>query len=880
MSFHHPLWLWLIAPAFALAVAELVRKRRVLPALGRLLLIAFLAGAAADPRWVQYHKDATVVFLIDRSASVTDEALAAEWDRADALRRSLGPDARAAVVQFDGSPDVALAPGDVWARPAQLRDAKSATRDATDIGAAMRLGLGLVPPGAGGHLVLLGDGRATTGDLASATRIAKERAVPVSVIPSGAVAGDPAIATVALDSDRVRTGATLTGHVDVDGGGVTGHGVVHVKVGGVEVAQQDVDLSAGRTNVPFTYSLPQSVTPGVVSVDATLDVPAASGNADPANDKGTARLSVERPPHILILDGDEGGGENLATALRADQMTVTVMPASGDGNPEKPLDLTETDLVIMANAPVRNDGGVVDDKTGERIVKWVNDGGGLVVLGGPSALDGAYAANRIADALPIELEPSTPELDGAATVIIVLDESGSMGEMVGGQSKLALACEGSAAVIRLLRSFDRIGVEAVEDRTHWTIPVRTVGEDKAALETKVRGIPIGGNGIFVYTGLKDAQEAMDKATTPLKHVILFSDTFDAAEQVKGIDYGSFVGWPASSPNSFTIARQMRDKGITLSVIGVGNGADGSWNAATYADDDDDTDFLKQLAVEGGGRYYRTTDATQLRGLFVQDARKLLDNRARDEDIHLISAVPLAALNGVDLPNAPALHGFQEVKPRAAAQVAVTTTDGKPILVRWPYGLGESMVWASDGGPRWAKEWLTWPGYARMWTQLARSALRRHEGDAAAIEADFAGDQATVRVVRRTEAANAAAPRARITQDGQTRELPLRTVAPGVYEAPVSVTTGHEPKVELVGDGDHVLAQRTLLRPASTELRERGPDKAALEMLARVTGGTVEPTTLGDAGKDVPSSTPLAAWLLLAAILMIPLDANIRRSLRA
>src|SRR5262249_51908733 len=158
-------------------------------------------------------------------------------------------------------------------------------------------------------------------------------------------------------------------------------------------------------------------------------------------------------------------------------------------------------------------------------------------------------------------------------------------------------------------------------------------------------------GIFVYTGLKAAQKALEKATTPIKHVILFSDTTDAAEQVKGIDYGYFRGWPSGRPNSLSLAKEMHEKGITVSVIGVGEGADNGFDAASYYDDEDDTDFLRELAIEGGGRYYRTTDAKQLRGLFVQDAKRLLDSHAREEDITLESVVAHPALAGVDVAHA-------------------------------------------------------------------------------------------------------------------------------------------------------------------------------------------------------------------------------------
>ena len=361
-------------------------------------------------------------------------------------------------------------------------------------------------------------------------------------------------------------------------------------------------------------------------------------------------------------------------------------------------------------------------------------------------------------------------------------------------------------------------------------------------------------------------------------MILFSDTTDAAEQVHGIDYGDGLsGWPSSRANSFDIAKQLKESGATLSVIGVGQGRDGAFNYATYTDDEDDTDFLRELAAVGGGRYYRTTDAKQLRGLFVQDARRLLDNHAREEDFHLRLTAHLAALDGVDMTKAPPLHGFQELKARPAAQVVlVDDREGNPILTRWPYGLGEVAVWASDAGPRWARDWLAWPGYTRFWTQMARSALRRREGDAAAIEADVRGDQAVVRVVRRTSTGTSV-PKARVIEAGKTRELPLRVVEPGVYEAPLPI--GGEPTVELVDDKGTVVARRTLVKPASTELRDRAPDMTGLSNLARTTGGSVAPSAIASSGRAVPTSTPLAAWLLLLAVLLVPIDATVRRIAR-
>ena len=148
------------------AAGGLPRRRRAVAVAVRLTLVVALSLAAAEPRWAGHRHDTTVVFLIDRSASVSDDALAKAWKQAADLRASLGDDEHAAVIQFDGTAEVAIAPGNPWAPPAQLR---GKAEDATDVAGAMRLGLGLDPPGAGGHLVLLGDGRATDGDSAAAT---------------------------------------------------------------------------------------------------------------------------------------------------------------------------------------------------------------------------------------------------------------------------------------------------------------------------------------------------------------------------------------------------------------------------------------------------------------------------------------------------------------------------------------------------------------------------------------------------------------------------------------------------------------------------------------------------------------------------------------
>ncbi len=56
----------------------------------------------------------------------------------------------------------------------------------------------------------------------------------------------------------------------------------------------------------------------------------------------------------------------------------------------------------------------------------------------------------------------------------------------------------------------------------------------------------------------------------------------------------------------------------------------------------------------------------------------------------------------------------------------------PVLARWQYGLGKVVEFTSDVKNRWAVNWLDWPGYGKLWAQLARETMRSDSGE----ELDF------------------------------------------------------------------------------------------------------------------------------------------------
>ncbi len=69
---------------------------------------------------------------------------------------------------------------------------------------------------------------------------------------------------------------------------------------------------------------------------------------------------------------------------------------------------------------------------------------------------------------------------------------------------------------------------------------------------------------------------------------------------------------------------------------------------------------------------------------------------------------------------PPLLGFNEVKPKAGADIVATVSADygeKPLLVAGGYGKGRTLAWTSDIGPHWLPpEFAAWAGYARLWRQ--------------------------------------------------------------------------------------------------------------------------------------------------------------------
>ena len=68
---------------------------------------------------------------------------------------------------------------------------------------------------------------------------------------------------------------------------------------------------------------------------------------------------------------------------------------------------------------------------------------------------------------------------------------------------------------------------------------------------------------------------------------------------------------------------------------------------------------------------------------------------------------------------PVLLGYNRVRPRPDADLVVAVGDD-PLIVAGTHGRGRSVAFTSDCGPHWCPPpFVSWDGYATMWSQLVR-----------------------------------------------------------------------------------------------------------------------------------------------------------------
>lgn len=826
----------------------------------RLIVAAVVIMALAGAQVYTGTNRQAVLFLMDGSASTTPARRAAEEWLTQALREK-GPDDVAGVVVFGREARIETPPGETPVFGGLTVDPG---RHATDLAVGLRLAGLSLPPGYRGRIVVLTDARENSGDAQAEVRRLAMQGIRVDWVPLEVDAAGEVMVTgislpdVAYEGERTNLSVVVTASEDTAGKFLLFRDEVMV-------LEREVRLLRGDNQLVFSVDAGE---PGLHRYRVVMQV----DDGFAVNNEAGAFQRVLGRPRVLVVEGSQGAGEGLRRALRSAGIEPEVVLPG-----EAPLDLAgwgRYQAVFLADVPSRELSG---DALTQLEVLVRDLGRGLVMVGGPQSFGlGGYFDTPVERALPLNMNLEGRGRIPPLSLLLVIDKSGSMGEAAwGGVDKMALAREGAVRAMRMLKPGDYVGVLAFDSLPKWVVGLQHP-EDGEAIQQMIGTIRAGG-GTNIYPALAEAYEALKHVPVLLKHVILLTD----GRSAKGGGYQNLL-------------EAMNEAEITVSTVAIGRDAD--------------VGLLEAIARRGKGRYYFTNDAASVPEIFAQETVMATRTYVVEGSFQPVITSSSALLQG--LPEVvPPLDGYVATTPKGRAEVIMVSPLGDPILAAWQYGLGRAAAWTSDTIGRWSAAWSGSAAGGTLWRNILSWVLPADNAGGVRVAAQVDGNGVRITVEDAGNAEPAEARAVLLGPKGWNTTVQLKPEGPGTYAGRVqelepgtylirveqAERTGGRSEGEAGGplapdsaesDAAEVSSTRWEKRaeggmvvPYSLEYRELGLDRAFLGRLVETSGGAV----LSDPGEAFLDNLPpvravqdLWPWLLLFAIIMLPLDVGYRR----
>ncbi|MGD9675973.1 MAG: VWA domain-containing protein, partial [Candidatus Bipolaricaulia bacterium] len=643
-------------PALALVLMLLRRgaARRDLLRYAALLLVLI---ALADPRLSVRDPRNHVVFLVDRSASVTRTT--ADRDVREAMDAVVAahPDWSYGVVSFGRTADLDAALG---APPAISSVAPDPA--GSDLVGAVRLALSLFPASQANQLVVLSDGRFSS-DPAAAVVAAQLASVPIHVIPVGGPRAND-LRVSRFDGPReVPVGRAASFVVDV-ASDAPGRATLALYRNAQLVEARPVDLVGPLDSFAFSDTTSE---PGFYEYRV---VAKREGDSVPENDARSLVVRTTDHPSVLLVDGRSD------SALPALLQSIGVDFVRADAVPSLAA-LADYRQVIYAGRPLQ-------DLTGPQVAdlaQFVRSlGGGLLIVQGDREVRG-FEAGPIESLLPVSFSVPEEGRSPSLAIVYLLDRSSSMKELAGDRAKIRVLREATIASLLLLPSETLVGIVAFYDSYDWILPLQRLGDGTSAYRAVATLDAYGGTDI--YYPLDDAVDQLIAADARVKHVLLVSD---GQTTEVGRDY------------PLLLEKLSKHKDITLSAIAVNRNPN--------------VPFLRKLVDHGRGILYFAADFVTLPQVTIQVTQRLTRSRFIDTDTAVAaSAGPLESLGAI-----PPVQGYVLTYPRSAASTLLWAGED-PLLSTWRTGLGGVTVLNVDLAGVWSRDWVAWSGMPRLFEQI-------------------------------------------------------------------------------------------------------------------------------------------------------------------
>jgi Mg-chelatase subunit ChlD len=634
-------------------------------ALSAALIVAALAGIyAGEPATLR-------VFLVDVSAS-TQQTGADLLPHVRSAAGRLEPTDRAAVVVFGRDAEVLISPTPVRDLPPAVPEPLGVDQDGTSVERALELALALFAETVAGDIVLITDGRETTGDAAPLGAHAASAGRPVHSLTLRPGPRDDAWVAEVRAPESVPAGRPIDFEV-ILGSTVPLHGKLVLLANGREAARPEpVDLTGSRMVLARRA---RAVDPGLLTLTARLVCP---GDVVSENDEASAAVRVRGRLAVTYVSAESD--RHLAAAL-ASSGALALRRTTPEALSPTNRELLASDVVVLDNVPA----GVL----GPGRLAWlrgfvVEAGRGLVVFGGPDAFGpGGYAETELDAVLPVDPDPERRAAQPSA-VAIVVDRSGSMAERIGDRQKIEFVRE---ALLRAGREFgarkgersDVLSVIAFHQMPELLLERERVGMPKGARALRDAAARLFPSGRTNIRPALDAAIAVLRKSMLKRHLILVSD----GRSQNPLDGGD-------------IARRLKARAIVLSVLATDERATrGELNPGLAA--------LKEAAAATEGRFVALSSIADLPDAMARTTRAIagsLVREAADGKRFEVERGPGAWMAEIDPP--PPVRGYVLTGPRRDAP-PLLVTDGAPLVAVHRRGLGRvaACTTSLDG---WAEAW--------------------------------------------------------------------------------------------------------------------------------------------------------------------------------
>ena len=844
IRFAEPVYLWLLIPvALGLWISfrhvhGMIRGRKILSFVIRSLLVTCLILALAGPEALQANSGTSTIFLVDRSDSISESDKKASVAFINSAIEKLPSGDEVGIIAFGSDAMIEIAPSNLRSLTRILSKTDGA---GTDLAAAIRLASASHSDGKAKRIVVISDGNETSGEAAEAASVAATDKVQIDYVPLGDTAKEAEVAFLNLEApSEISLGQTFSLRAIVDSSTV-GKATLRLDRDGLAIKEQAVELTVGR-NQFLLEDIVES--PGFHRYRAFIQT---DRDTDNRNNSGATFISAKGRSRLLVIQQDTEPGP-LVQSLREQGIIVDAFGPAGV--PTRAEEYQGYDAVVFndVNASMLT---VSQMKLLQSAIK--DTGIGFAMIGGENSfLPGGWYGTPVADALPVDLDIRQRKTFPSTSILIVVDASGSMAMIEDGVQKIRLAAKAAETTVNLMSPRDRIGVAGSTDGIEFVAKMQTAN-DKPAVISQIRKLSTGGGGIYAYASMVFAQKTLNEEQSKVRHLILLADGNDTDTQ----------------EGCIPIALALRANKITTSVIAIGDGKD--------------VPFLKRLAAAGGGNYYMARKAGQLPAIFTQDAA-IMSRSAIEEGVFLPKSVAgEEILSGIDPDTIPALYAYCLSSDRPLATIGMRTQKDDPLLATWQYGLGTTLAFTSDAQPRWAAKWVTWQQFGKFWAQAARTITRRATRNDYQITAQLEGAKGVLEVKAYDTSGNplnSINAKVRVsTPEGNSMEVPLSQLAPGVYKGEFSANELGSYVVTVAEDEGNRVSTSGFSIPYPMEYKRHRANLPLLERMSKATGGMALKTpdlAIRPATNPGYSIDQLWTLFVLFAGILLPLDVAARR----